>query len=240
MTDTTTGRVLLLDLDGTVCIGDGPVLRYAEEVARLLDGPDPVAATCRFLAGHERASGAGDAYQFVQRFADRHGVPAADLGRAYRASRAALVAGEVEIAAPAGLRELLAELAPRVHRVLLTNAPADGLPAVVERLGLAGVVDEAIGDAGKPAGLGAHLDRLLTRFALPSQPWRLMSVGDLWINDLHLPAERGCTTACIDRFDLRQGMPHARAATFEGLYAAIRGWARDARELTGEHRITTC
>ncbi len=32
------GRVLVLDLDGTVCVGDGPVLRYAEEVEALVGG----------------------------------------------------------------------------------------------------------------------------------------------------------------------------------------------------------
>lgn len=75
------GRVLLLDLDGTVCVGDGPALRYAAEVGALLTAPargDLHAAVADFLAGSptrgNRPTPAQDAYQLVQAHAAAHGL----------------------------------------------------------------------------------------------------------------------------------------------------------------------
>ncbi|GAA2539501.1 hypothetical protein GCM10010210_07080 [Pseudonocardia hydrocarbonoxydans] len=219
------GRVLLLDLDGTVCVGDGPALRYADEVAARLDGPGRAAlreAVTAFLDG-AGGTAAQDVYQLVQEVATARGLAPQEQGRAYRASRAALLAEGLGVRAPAGLAELLAGL--DVHVVVLTNAPADGLDVLLDRLGLAGVVDERIGDAGKPDGMGPAVDRLLAEHGIADEPGRLLSVGDLWANDLRAPRERGCATAYIDRFDLRQGPADARAATFEELYGAVRAWA---------------
>ncbi|WP_300009104.1 HAD family hydrolase [Pseudonocardia sp.] len=225
------GRVLLLDLDGTVCLGDGPARRYATEVGARLAAPhrdDLAADLAAFLAGEVRGR-AQDAYQLVQAHAARCGLAAAEVSGAYLASRDALLAGEVEVEAPCGLVALLAELRPAVHVVLLTNAPAFGLEVLLARLGLDDVVDETIGDAGKPGGMAAVLDELLGRFRIEGEPWRLLSVGDVWENDLAGPAERGCATAYVDRFGLRQGPAGAAAATVEGLYPAIRAWASGAR-----------
>lgn len=223
------GRVLLLDFDGTVCVGDGPALRYADEVADRLDEAGRAAmsgAVAAFLRGAGGA-GAQDVYQLVQEVATAYGLPREEQGRAYLASRAAVLSEGLGIAAPAGLAELLREL--DVHVVVLTNAPAEGLAVLLDRLGLAGVVDEAVGDAGKPDGMGPAVERLLAEHGIVDEPWRLLSVGDLWANDLRAPRERGCATAYIDRFDLRQGPADARAATFEGLYGAVRAWAAGAR-----------
>jgi FMN phosphatase YigB (HAD superfamily) len=225
------GRVLLLDLDGTACVGDGPVLRYAAEVAARLapsHREDMAADLTGFLAGDVRGP-AQDGYQLVQAHAIAHGLDAAGISGAYLASRDALLAGEVEIEAPAGLATLLRDLRPAVHVVLLTNAPARGLDVLLARLGLDGVVDETIGDAGKPGGMGAVLDLLLDRFGIVDEPWRLLSVGDVWENDLAGPGERGCATAYVDRFGLRQGPATATAATVEELYPTIRAWAAGAR-----------
>lgn len=225
------GRVLLLDFDGTVCIGDGPALRYAAEVGSRLTVPhrdDLEAAVAGFLSGSVFAP-AQDVYQLVQAHAAVHGLAATEVSRAYLASRDALLAGEVEVGVPHGLAALLGELRPAVHVVLLTNAPAYGLDVLLTRLGLDGAVDETIGDAGKPAGMAAVLDGLLHRFRIADEPWRLLSVGDVWENDLAGPVERGCATAYVDRFGLRQGPADAVAATVEELYPAIRAWAADAR-----------
>lgn len=76
--------------------------------------------------------------------------------------------------------------------------------------------------------MGPAIDRLLAEHGIADEPGRLLSVGDLWANDLRAPRERGCATAYIDRFDLRQGPADARAATFEELYGAVRAWASGA------------
>ncbi len=221
------GRVLVLDFDGTVCVGDGPVLRYAEEVDAHL-GVGLPGLVVDFLAGRVSGGAAQDAYQLVQQVAAGHGLAADRVGRAYLAGRDALAAGEVEIATPRGLAAMLADLRPQVHVVVHTNAPQQGLGVLIEKLGLADVIDEALGDAGKPTGMVSFVERELARFGIVDQPWRLLSVGDLWSNDLAAPVERGCATAYIDRFDLRQGPADARAATCEELYDDVRHWRVDA------------
>ncbi len=98
--------------------------------------------------------------------------------------------------------------------MLVTNAPVDGIEPVLARLGLEGVLDETIGDAGKPCGMPAALDRLLS--ALP--PAALLSVGDVWRNDLEPAA------AIVDRFERGEGSPTFRGRTLEALLPDIERW----------------
>lgn len=225
-------RVLVLDFDGTVCLGDDPVIAYAREVAALMPrGGNAVrAALDGFLAGApgEDAPDAEDGYQTVARVALRHGLDADALGRAYRASRESLLRGDERIHAPEGLRALLDELRDDVHIALVTNAPAEGIEVLLDRLGLGDAMHEVIGDAGKPERMGEIVDGLLERHGLAGEPASLLSVGDIWVNDLEAPFERGCMTALIDRFQFGHGTPHARARDFPTLYPAVRAWARNA------------
>jgi FMN phosphatase YigB (HAD superfamily) len=227
----TARRILLLDFDGTACRGDGPVLEYARLAGRALTDheADRLLAMLRgFLAGTHRdglLADAQDGYQAVAALAAHFGVPPETTHAAFLRTRDRLTAGEVPAEVPTGLVDLLDELRPRVRTVLVTNAPADGLPRLLDRLGLSVVIDEVIADADKPSGLPALLDRLLTDIAAQHEPGRLLSVGDIWANDLRVPLERGCTTAYVDRFERRQGPADVRAPVIEDLYDMIRRWA---------------
>ena len=61
----------------------------------------------------------------------------------------------------------------------------------------------------------AVLDRLLAEASLP--PDRLLSVGDVWRNDLEPAAAIGAATAFVDRFGRGEGSPTFRARTLEAL-----------------------
>ena len=63
-----------------------------------------------------------------------------------------------------------------------------------------------------------------------ADPATLMSVGDIWVNDIAPALELGCATAFIDRSgrDLRPA--HARGRTMQDLYPAIEAWARSPRD----------
>lgn len=227
----TARRIMLLDLDGTACRGDEPVLEYARLVGAAL--PDRTAARLTamlhgFLDGTDRdgvLADAQDGYQAVAALAAHLDAPPETTEAAFHGSRSRLAAGELDAEAPTGLVDLLAELRPAVRVVLVTNAPATGLGAILHRLGLTGLLDEVIADAGKPGSLPPVLDRLLADVAAEHDPWRLLSVGDIWANDLRVPRERGCATAYVDRFDRRQGPADARAPLIEDLYHHIRRWA---------------
>ena len=208
-------RIVVLDFDGTVAVGDEPVLAYLRGVA----GPAADEAFSRWAATGE---GYRDGYALVADWAATHGVAEETRSAAYAASRAALHSGDAAVAPPEGLADLLRARPVDVRCVLVTNAPVDGIDPVLERLGLTGLLDDAIGDARKPRGMPAVLERLLGDAAL--SPDRLLSVGDVWRNDLEPAAAIGAATAFVDRFERGEGAPTFRARTLEALLPSIERW----------------
>ncbi len=232
-------RVLVLDFDGTVCLGDAPVWAYAEAViheigsgaSHLADSASAIrGALAAFLRGTERAPRYLDGYAAVAAITD--GL-ATDRQRAtaYRASREALATGGLDTHAPAGLGELLAELASTVHRVVVTNAPAAGVRDTLATLGLGDVIDEVITDAHKPDGWRNLLPRLLNGRA----PADLLAVGDVWANDIEPLLDAGCCTALVDRFRQNAGPAHLISNTLPDMYDAIRLWAAHPDAFVAAH-----
>jgi len=225
---TTPGRTLVFDFDGTVSLGDGPVLRYAHHVAETLPGDDArtrfAAAVTAGLRDIGRPHGAIDGYALVQGLAARHEVPERLLSAAFLASRAELGGPHAPVVAPAGLGCFLRGLEGRAIRVLVTNSPAVRIPEALAALGIAGAFDEVVTGAGKPAGMGAVLDRLDPGPAAGPPAARLLSVGDLWVNDLEPAHARGFRTALVGPAASADDRATYRAATVAGLYADIRAW----------------
>lgn len=236
--------VLVLDFDGTVCTGDAPVLLYGSllnDGIRALPGhedADILPALRAYLEVQDRAAlrasrrddldDAIDGYAAAQLLARREGLGPEGMEAAYQTSRQALArAGDVDTAPPPGLAELLASLPATVRRVLVTNAPEAGIAAQLEHLGLAEVIDEVVPSARKPAGMTAILHRLLADAGIADSPQRLLSVGDIWVNDLEPAAAIGARTALIDRHGAGLGEPDLRGPDFPSLYVAIADWARE-------------
>lgn len=235
--------MLVLDFDGTVCLGDGPIWSYAEAAIAALPpqhaeaGESLRAELARFLAaehGPEAPGRYSDGYAAVASLAAAHLDPVS-LAEAYYSSRAALARGEVDVVAAAGIAELLTHLRGRARRVLVTNAPALGLDAVMQRLGLAGCFDDVIGDADKPTGWSTLLPRLAQ--GLPGT--HVMSVGDIWANDIAGPLAAGCITALIDRFHRSDGHAHLVATRLDDVYDDILAWASDPTSFAQHHSVPT-
>src|SRR5699024_11024147 len=136
------------------------------------------------------------------------------LQHAYRASRRALAAGTIDVHAPTGLAALLDEVSPRIERVVVTNAPIDGVRESLSRIGLSASIDRIVADAGKPRGWSRILPELLG----DRPATHALAVGDIWENDLAEPYLAGCATALVDRFGRGTGTPHLAAARLEDLY----------------------
>ncbi|MFJ4163954.1 HAD family hydrolase [Microbacterium sp. NPDC089698] len=229
--------VLVFDFDGTIALGDGPILAYAHKIADELseqtadlDGP-------RFLAlvrSELYADGADslDGYDAVRRIAEAHGAGPTLLERAYLASRQALGTPAAPVGAPAGLADLLREV--DAWRILVTNAPATRIAETLAELGLGDVFDHVITAAGKPTGLGAVLDSLPDGAVV-------LSIGDVWRNDLAPAHERGLDTALVGPFIDPDANPTLRAADTASLIPAIRDWltAASARPLSSASHIHT-
>lgn len=215
--------VLVLDFDGTVCLGDGPVLAYADAILPHLDAQSAARVSDGLLGYLADLPGAGDyadGYDAIAQLAGPE-VTAEILGAAYAHSRALLAGGGLDIHAPVGLAELLDRVRPAVRVVLMTNAPDTGLTESLATLGLTAGIDEVVASAGKPAGSSAILRRLLGG----ADPRTLLSVGDLWVNDIAPALEFGCATAFIDRGGRDDRPADARGRTMPELYPAIEAWA---------------
>jgi FMN phosphatase YigB (HAD superfamily) len=219
--------VLVFDFDGTVCLGDGPVRAYADEAVRGL-ADDVAALVLDGLALHLGGAPDGhpDGYSAVAALAGRFVTPD-DLQKAYAVSREQLAAGTLDISAPDGLADFLDGIAGRARRVLVTNAPRTGIAETLATLGLAAGFDEIRTEAGKPAGLPAVLADLLD--GVP--PASLLSIGDVWVNDIDPALRAGCATAYLP-LDPDDGRPaHLRARRLSDLYPALDAWVADPTSL---------
>lgn len=205
---------VILDFDGTVALGDGPLRAYARAVERL-GGVDGIEAVLDALPAE-----ALDAYDAVRIAAEETGVGADVLSQAYLASRVVLATDEAPIHAPVGLADFLAEAGrDGALRLLVTNAPDIRIAEAVEALGIAGELDRIVTDARKPGGLDGVLDELAA-----AGIERVLSVGDIWHNDLAPAHRRGLATALVgDHADV-QAVPDFRGATFGDLIPALREW----------------
>ena len=229
------GLVLLLDFDGTVSLGDGPVLAYAQRAFADLPADRRVTAQDRleaFLAGDP---------DLVRRYADGYGcvrdqvidqVSAEQLSAAYLDSRRRLATEDLGTYPADGIAELLTELDGVATRVVLTNSPAVGVVESLQRFGLSGLLDEVIVGAHKPHRMAEHLDALTAG----RRPEMLISVGDHWANDLAVPLERGCATALVSRHPRTDEPAHLHGRDLADLAPGILDWAQDPAGFIELHR----
>ncbi|WP_411699701.1 HAD family hydrolase [Conyzicola sp.] len=216
-------RTIVFDFDGTVSLGHGPVRAYARAASAVLGSEE--AAT--FLAavdlaldhapsGQLAGTEAIDGYDLVRLLSAEHGIDPATLSDAYLASRTRLATADSPITAPRGLPEFLRFARDYASIVLATNAPDIRVPEAIGELGLTGLFDAVYTSVGKPGGLDQVLDDWLPR-------GELLSVGDVWVNDLAPASARGALTALVGSPDTA-ATPTYRADHLHELYPVIAAW----------------
>jgi FMN phosphatase YigB (HAD superfamily) len=224
-------RVVVFDFDGTVSLGHGPVRSYARMIADSLPTDQCVEFLGRFetqLASPRFGVGSAapiDGYDLVRLVAEGYDVPAGVRSSAYLSSRLELATAAAPVIAPSGLARFLADARPHALLVLATNAPSIRIDEALASLGLTGAFDSVHTSVGKPAGFGPLLDELLA--ALPAgtdAAAGLLSIGDVWANDLAPAHERGATTALVGGAGPAGATPTFRATHLYELYPALQAW----------------
>lgn len=218
---------VVFDFDGTLALGHRPVLAYASHLAdaagdrRLF--AEAVDALDRLDAGDPEFL---DGYDAVRQVALAHAVSEVALEAAYQASRQDLGTPAAPVTAPEGLAEFLADLADDAHLVLATNAPAAGVERALVGLGAAEHLTERHCAVGKPAGLGAVVEKHLS-------DGPVLSVGDIWDYDLAPAARLGAATALVGpTASHTTHHPTMRGTTLADLYGDIQAWVASAARET--------
>jgi FMN phosphatase YigB (HAD superfamily) len=236
---------LMFGFDGTLYVGDLPILAYARRCTEHL-APDAATAMIDgirfFLEGktisdrHIDLQGAEDGRQAVEILATALGLTADRIRLADQLARADMAASAFALDVPEGLSELLSEMVG-VHVVVVTNAQGGAVAGVLSALGLAEHVHEVVADAGKPDNMSNIVAATLSRIGATGEPHRLMVIGDRWSDDLADAARIGAVTGLIDRFGRDDGNPTFRARDLTGLIPDIRQWAaRQGAAATGALR----
>ena len=131
-----------------------------------------------------------------------------------------------DVHAPDEAAVLLQELrGSDVLTVLATNAPDEGFGRWLRTLGLQDSFDAVINSAQKPFGMPETLEQARRTGTDPVPPEAVLSVGDIWANDLAHVHALGGDTVLIDRFATGLGEPHHRVGSFAEAAPLIRRWA---------------
>lgn len=247
-------QLVIFDFDGTLCLGDDPVLRYAQLVDEALaarrvsqdgDGNRP-SPSFRVREAVQRGLDAGelnipeirfdddgypsdiagrtdmalwplqDGYQLVQLLGLQAGLTSADTHAAFRTSRTQLLdhgLATSDVHAPDGAAEIISQLREQAAVVLVTNSPAENFDVWLTQLGLADHFDLVINSAKKPTGMAAAVDHMRTTLQTTGESipmTTVVSIGDIWGNDLAYVHEQGGHTILIDRFSTGLGAPDHR------------------------------
>ena len=222
------GKVMVFDFDGTVSLGDGPVRSYARFVAAGLEHGERAAFLADIEAGLSGVLPGDldplDGYDLVRLLSAPFAVTDAAHSTAYASSRAELASAAAPVIAPFGLAGFLAGARPHARLVLATNAPETRIAEALDSLGLAGAFDATHTSVGKPAGLDSLLDELLADSILEDPAAALMSIGDVWTNDLDPAHRRGATTALVGPRADAGATPTLRAASLVELYPRLITW----------------
>ena len=140
----------------------------------------------------------GDAWQTVRAVALHHRVDDEALRRAFIRTRQRMNDPAVALPGAAAIDEALAAFGGCRHRVLASNTAEPLARPLVERLGLSEAFDEIVLGAGKPEGLRALLEGVLTRFDVA--PEQVVCAGDNLRNEIAPARRAGCRTVLVDPF----------------------------------------
>ena len=233
-------RVVIFDFDGTLTSGLESVRSYAVEVVEAI----PQGLREQYMLHIDRAlqedpygiaAGALDGFDLVRLVAQAHHVDSELLQRSYIRSREQLADPSLILQTPKGLKEFCENL--DAYLVIATNSPDIGIHEQLQRWSMADTFDEVLTGIGKPSGLRAVIQHLLTDHS----PQDIAAVGDIVVNDIAPAREFGCMTALVTHGRPAQEL----SATFisedlEGLYEPLLRWSGNERpnatKLIGQRR----
>lgn len=211
---------IIFDFDGTLAIGHGPVLAYADEAAAFA-GTDFRSRVDAALADFDRGDRTyRDGYDVVGSLAAADGVDEDTLSGAYQRSRLKLGTAAAPVETIEDLAGFLAALAPHAELILATNAPEHGLHQVLDSWGVRERFDAVHVNVGKPLGL---VD--IARRARARGP--VLAIGDIVEFDLAPAWAMGADTVLVGATAFDSAAPVTmRGSSLAEMRDGILSWAQ--------------
>lgn len=157
----------------------------------------------------------GDWWYLPDVLAAHYGIPADRRSVAFNEVRTFMASDAFRLRPEPGVTELLSELRGRGKRLLaMSNSPADSVSAVLGELDLLERFDLVITDSQKPAGMRRYIEGT-------DHPDRILSVGDVYVNEIQPVLEAGGAAVYIDRHGTGFGAEHARCVRVASISEAI-------------------
>lgn len=216
---------IVLDFDGTLALGTGPIAAYAREIA-VRSGDEgfldrAMEAIAAFEAGQVDYL---DGYDAVAKVAVADEISLSIRSAAYASSRALLGTVDAPVEPPAGLTDFLHGISNRARFILATNAPGDRILTVLEDWGVRDLFDELHFTVGKPQGLVPVL-----KAALELGP--VLSIGDIVEFDLAPAISLGADAALVGPTTAASLASTAMSGrTLAELYPQITAWVDGSAE----------
>lgn len=224
---TSAPAVLVLDLDGGLCVGDLFEQAFARHAAARLDdehGRRLIGAVRGHLEGRRGmrpadidCSTAENGREVVQVLARALGATDPALDVALRAARSDQVRLGFAVDVAPTLPDALDALPAGTHVAVCSELAPEEACSLLHDLDLTRWVHEVVAGAD-PA---AAVDRLLDR---REDPRRMLVISDRWA-PLARASALGANTALVDRFARGRGFPSFRAPTLDDMVPAITTWA---------------
>lgn len=217
---------IIFDFDGTLAVGQGPVLAYAR-LAATTAGESYLDRVEEALAAFEAGDATyRDGYAVVGSLASEAGVDAEAMSAAYSGSREQLGTELAPVETMPDLDGFLAGLGEHARLLLATNAPEVGVDRVLDAWGVRERFDSLHFEVGKPAGLEA-----LVRARIAHGP--VLAIGDIAEFDLEPARALGADTALVGATaDSSPASVTMRGASLADLRGDIETWAATAASST--------
>lgn len=218
---------IVFDFDGTLALGRGPAIAYAQNLADATGAASLVDQAMTEIESFESGDSPHlDAYDAVGAVAAAHGIADAVRGAAYAASRELLGTDLAPVFPPPGLSDFVARVSRRARLVLATNAPGAGIDRTLKAWGVAPHFHATHFSVGKPGGLVAILREALAA-------GRVLAVGDIIEFDLAPAMALGADTALVGATAGRAAdIVTLRGDSLADLYADIETWTAAADSST--------
>lgn len=216
---------ILLDFDGTLGLGNGPVTAYARAISSRAGGEEFFSRACSAIVAFEAGEADYlDGYHAVAKIAETAGISAEIRSAAYRSSREVLGTNEAPVGPPAGLNDFFQGIRGRARLVVASNAPGSGILRLLQEWGVLALIEATHFAVGKPDGLLP-----IVQEALELGP--VLSVGDIYAFDLAPAASLGASTALVGpTSQFSPSQTTMRGRSLDNLYPQITDWVDRARK----------